>query len=252
MRWLLTVIFLSLVAACGAGDTTDDPNPNPLTTTPRTTDQPVATPSRTAPVPTTQTSVTTAATTTAPTTTTAAPATTTTVLQVEIELGTDGLGDLVFGDATTVVVEVLTDLLGPPTPGDEYPYGAHPLRHLYWENVGLAVVFSDYAFFRDDGVEHLAGWAHGPYVGDLAGSSYAATSWPLRTAAGVGIDSTLADLQATYGDRLVLEAACDPGGPPTEAYVRGRLSSMRFLFGELPLSAASQVIAMTAGAGPGC
>jgi hypothetical protein len=77
--------------------------------------------------------------------------------------------------------------LGPPVPGEEYPYEGHPLRHVYWEDVGLAVIFSDYEFYRDDGVEHLAGWIHSGSVGDLACWGRDPTSFPLHTPEGVGI-----------------------------------------------------------------
>jgi hypothetical protein len=177
---------------------------------------------------------------------------TTTVVESVIVLGADGLGALDFGDSSASVMEVLMGLLGPPVPGEEYPYGGHPLRHVYWENAGLAVTFSDYDFFRDDGVEHFAGWAHSPHIGDLAGWDHGPASLTLQTAEEISIGSTLADLQSAYADRVVLEAECDPGGPPTAAYVRGRVSSIRFGFDGQPLGPTSRIAGMTAGAGPGC
>ncbi len=166
----------------------------------------------------------------------------------------DGLGDFDFGTPTAVVMETLVEVLGTPSPGEEYPYGGHPLRHVYWDDVGLSVIFSDYEFYRDDGVEHLAGWGHGPKpTGEpKAGGAI----WRLRTAEGIGIGSTLTDIQATYGDLLVLEdAPCD--GPPTLAYlitadpddVRFRLF---FYFDRETSDPAAQIAALAAGAGPGC
>jgi hypothetical protein len=150
-------------------------------------------------------------------------------------------------------MQVLVDLLGPPDPGEEYPYGGHPLRHVYWEKVGLAVVFSDYGFYRDDGEEHFAAWAHSLYIGDLAGWGHGPSSLPLETAEGIGIHSTLADLQAAYAARVQLEAECDPGGPPTAAYVGDQVSSIiRFGFQDLPLEPTSRISSISAGAGPGC
>jgi len=149
-------------------------------------------------------------------------------------------------------MEILVGLLGQPDPGEEYPYGGHPLRHVYWGSVGLAVVFSDYQFYRDDGEEHFAGWSHSPSIGDLAGWDHGPSSAPFKTAAGIGIDSTLADLQTAYPDRVNIEAECDPGGPPTAAYVHGRASSIRFGFKDLPLESTSRIGGMGAGAGPGC
>ena len=167
-------------------------------------------------------------------------------------LRADGLGDLNFGEPTASAMEVLVERLGQPDPGAEYPYGGHPLRHVYWENVGLAVVFSDYEFFRDDGEEHFAGWGHSLHIGDLAGWGRGPSSLPLKTPEGIGIDSTLADLQTAYPDLVDLVAECDPGGPPTAAYVRGRVSSIHFSFRELPLEPASRIGGIGAGAGPGC
>lgn len=185
--------------------------------------------------------------------------TTGTSVQLRLELRADGLGDLDFGEPTDGVMEVLMNLFGGPDPGEEYPYGGHPLRFVYWEDEGLAVVFSDYEFYRDDGVEHLAGWTHSRYIGDQAAWDDGPASLTLKAAEGIGIGSTLTDLQSAFGDRVVLEAGCDPGGPPTSAYIRpvdadeGRTSiSIRFGFEDLPLSSASRIASLTAGAGPGC
>jgi hypothetical protein len=173
-------------------------------------------------------------------------------------LRADGLGDLDFGDPTDMVMEALTDVLGPPTPGEEYPYGDHPLRFVYWDSIALAVILSDYPFYRDDGIEHLAGWVHGPYVADVAGWDHGPQSLPMQTAEGVGIDSTLTDLQSAYPDRVDLVAECDTGGPPTAAYVRfpdpdsGRVAAIRISFESLPIEPLSPVAGMEAGAGPGC
>ncbi|MDH3300353.1 MAG: hypothetical protein OES24_07590 [Acidimicrobiia bacterium] len=177
---------------------------------------------------------------TPPSSTTSTATPTTETRSGQLVLRPDGLGDLDFGEPTASAMEVLVGLLGQPDPGEEYPYGGHPLRHVYWENVGLAVVFSDYEFFRDDGEEHFAGWGHGP------------SSLPLKTIEGIGIDSTLGDLQTAYPGMVDLVSECDPGGPATAAYVRGRVSSIRFGFRELPLEPASRIGSIDAGAGPGC
>lgn len=144
------------------------------------------------------------------------------------------------------------DHLGPPDPGEEYPYGGHPLRHVYWADIGLVVVFSDFGFYRDDSEEHFVGWGHGIHIGDLAGWGNAPASLPLTTAEGIGIGATLADLEAAYPGRVELEAVCDPGGPPTAAFVAGRVSSIGFSFEQLPIDATSRIADMGAGAGPGC
>lgn len=184
--------------------------------------------------------------------TTSAAEETTTSRPFQPVLRPDGLGSLDFGVPTAAAMEILMDALGPPDAGNEYPYDGHPLRHVYWEDIGLAVVLSDHGFYRDDGEEHLAGWVHGQYLGDLAGWDRNPSSLPLQTAEGIGIDSTLADLQSTYGERVEVLAECDPGGPPTAAHLGGRVSSIRFHFQDLPLDASSRIASMGAGAGPGC
>jgi hypothetical protein len=152
-------------------------------------------------------------------------------------------------------METLVGLFGQPSPGEEYPYEGHPLRHVYWDSEGLWVVFSDYEFFRDDGLEHLAGWGLG--LKPTGEPPTPGVSWSLNTAEGIGIGSTLADLQETYGDRVVLEAECDPGVPPTAAYVDladadDQRAVIGFNFDRLPLDPTARIAIMQAGAGPGC
>lgn len=232
MAWFRLVVCLILVAACGAEEDGAQ----------STSSQPAAS---TKPPPTSQMSTTLGR-------TTSTAAATTTTIAFQLVLTSDGLGDLEFGEPTASAMQVLVALLGPPDPGEEYPYGGHPLRHVYWESVGLAAVFSDYDFYRDDGEEHFAAWTHGEYIGDLAGWDHGPSSLPLKTAKGIGIHSTLADLQTAYTDQVQLEAECDPDGPPTAAYVPGRVSSIRFYFQDLPLEAASRIGSISAGAGRGC
>ena len=161
---------------------------------------------------------------------------------------------LISAHRPAAVMETLAELLGAPSPGDEYPYGDHPLRHLYWDDIGLSVIFSDYEFYRDDGMEHLAGWGHGPKpTGEPA---VPGVSWTLKTAEGIGIGSTLAELHKTYGERVVLEAApCD--GPPTVAYLETTGSDDRsfrlfFVFDRETSDDDAHIVALEAGAGPGC
>ncbi len=160
-------------------------------------------------------------------------------------LRADGIGALDFGDPTDLVVQTLVQEFGEPSSEEGYVPGGHPLRYLRWEGIGLTVRLSDY-FFREDGLEHLAGW------------SVWGQSPLLTTAEGIGIGSTLSDLEAAYPDRVVLEAFCDPGGPPTAAHVefpapdQVRQPTMSFWFGgDLPASTA-QITGMEAGASEGC
>ena len=185
--------------------------------------------------------------------------TTTASAQMRLELRADGLGDLDFGEPTDEVMKRLVNLFGSPDPGEEYPYEGHPLRFVYWEDEGLAVVFSDYEFYRNDGAEHFAGWTYSRYIGDGASRDDGPALLTLAAAEEIGIGSTLADLQSAFRDEVALEAGCDPGGPPTAAYLRpvdpddGRISiSIRVDFEELPLSPTSRIASLTAGAGPGC
>ncbi len=254
MRWPLLLVCLTLVTACGAEEQSDAGSTSASSTSPMDdmTASAPSTETSTRRTPTGQASTTS----TDPVTTIAT--TTTTSVESLVELRADGLGDLDFGEPTDAVMEALVDLFGPPDPGEEYPYGGHPLRFVYWDNQGLAVVFSDYEFYRDDGVEHLAGWTHSRYIGHRVAWDGGATSLTLEAADEIGIGSTLADLQSVYGDQVVLEAECDPGGPPTAAYVQfagpndGPISTIRFGFEDLPLNPTSRIAGLTAGAGPGC
>ena len=246
---LLSVMGL-LVWACAGGETTTSTRTADTATSavPATS----ATSAPTAPTPTTSTRPTT---TTGPTTTTTAQPTPSASLAIPaLVLRGDGLGALDFGTPTGPAMETLGELLGPNSPGDEYPYGGHPLRHVYWDDIGLAVVFSEYEFYRDDGLEHLAGWGHGPKP---TGESTTPTpSWVLKTAEGIGIGSTLAEVQDAYGERVVVEAApCD--GPPTVAYLTATPTDDRgirlfFYFDRETSDRAARIVALGAGAGPGC
>ena len=250
MRWPLLLVGLLLVAGCGLAEDNDDFDGSTSISSAPTGDVTAlssSTTTSTLPAPASSISTTSKA----PVTKASVPA--------RLELRADGLGSLDFGQPTDAVMEALVNLLGSPDPGEEYPYEGHPLRFAYWEGQGLAVVFSDYEFYRDDGVEHLAGWTHSQYIGKQAASDAGPTLLTLAGAEGIGIGATLADLQSAFGDQVVLEAECDPGGPPTSAFVRttdpddGRISvNIRFGFEDLPLSSASRIASLTAGAGPGC
>jgi hypothetical protein len=241
-RLLIPLIVLAL-SACGEVIPADEGSTTAATTATTFTTTTTAT------TTTTTTTATTTTTTTAPQATTssypAAP---------QLELRGDGLGPLDFGTPTAEVMETLTGMLGEPSPGEEYPYGGHPLRHVYWDQLGLSVIFSEYDFYRSDGLEHLAGWGHGskpPGEPAVPGAS-----WTLKTANGVGIGSTLEELQAAYGNRLFLEEApCD--GIPTSAYVTGTQEDDRgfrlmLYFDRLTSDPAAKAVALGAGAGPGC
>ena len=256
MRWLPLLVGVAITAGCGAANESDDPLASTTTTSSPLVS--VTTTSRSTIPPLTSSTTSTTATST-PTTSNAAVATTTTSVPVRLELRADGLGDLDFGEPTDQVMERLESLFGSPDPGEEYPYRGHPLRFVYWEDERLAVVFSDYEFYRDDGAEHLAGWSHSSYIGNQDGLDSGVASLTMAMAEEIVIGSTLADLQSAFGDNVVLEAECDPGGPPISAYMKptdwddGRVSlSIRVGFEDLPLRSTSRIASFTAGAGPGC
>lgn len=250
MRRMLGIVvcFVCVLAACGSSTSTT----NVVATSSSLARSSVSTEASSTSVPVVASSSTEVTEPIEVTTTTATP--TTVYADSSLVLRGDGLGDFGFGTPTAVVMETLVEVLGPPSPGEEYPFGGHPLRHVYWDDVGLSVIFSDYEFYREDGVEHLAGWGHGPKP--TGGPRAEGAGWTLRTVEGIGIGSTLTEVQATYGDRLVLEdAPCD--GPPTLAYViTAQADDVRFrlffYFDRETSDPAAQVAALAAGAGPGC
>lgn len=123
----------------------------------------------------------------------------------------DGLGVTSFGDRYDEAMAALEAALGPATVLDDpleidrasdgwYGGGSATSRLAAWEDHGLLVAFSDYPFFRTDGVLHFAGWT-------------AQAGAPTRptTVEGIGAGSTLAEARTAYGDRLVVNGdVCGP------------------------------------------
>lgn len=132
-----------------------------------------------------------------------------------LALRQDGLGAVKFGEPADSTVAVLVELLGAPS-SDEWLFtppgppegGCHLatgyvcdeyLRSLRWEQLGLAVIFTDDSPYRDDRTPHFAGWYKWQGTGDLT----------LRTPDGIGIGATVVDLKATYSDQLVISPWLD-------------------------------------------
>jgi hypothetical protein len=129
-------------------------------------------------------------------------------------LRADGLGATRFGEEAETAEEILVDHFGPPSSvwefaatGREDPgchlatgYGCDKyFRSLSWEQIGLAVVLIDASPYRDDAFPHFAGW-----------SLWEAPARDrLTTPEGVAIGTTIADLQAAYGDELELSPWLD-------------------------------------------
>jgi hypothetical protein len=114
-----------------------------------------------------------------------------------LALQADGIGVTTFGQEASVVVDLLTELLGPPSQVEEestasnplpFGYGARNLvRVVGWDEVGLRVVFADGDHFRTDGMLHLVAW----YVREGARAR-------LSTPTGISVDSSLDELKRQH------------------------------------------------------
>ncbi len=129
-----------------------------------------------------------AAATTTVTTASSAPASSAAVV-----LKPDGLGDLAFGAGEAEARTALTKALGPPTfdeslPAESCSTGA--TRRVSWGD--LTVLLGP----GPGGGLTMVGWTYG--------TSEPPPTPALKTAEGIGVGSTLAQLRAAYGDRVVV------------------------------------------------
>jgi hypothetical protein len=224
---IMAVVLIGLIAAVGgallfldAGDdstVTDDPVASSTSTAPTTTEDTVdagtttASPTTTGSDGTTSTEAT--PTTTEPPTTTESTTTTTTpvpvgtpgeVTLVETGLQLDGNDLVLFEQDADVVVAALTAVLGEPDRDDGYEQHAFCLgertRLVAWGD--LELVFTEDEL--DSGVGRFTQWFAGSHD-DPPG---------LVTFSGVGVTATVAFLELTFGDALVLVQAIpdDPTG----------------------------------------
>jgi hypothetical protein len=98
------------------------------------------------------------------------------------------------------VLPLLEQALGRSPVGDStetgdlpFGYGGRNTTVRVVQFDGLGLVFTDWPYFRDDGVVHLIAWG----VGGTGAVD-------LATPEGIKPGSTVEDLRAVYGDRLVL------------------------------------------------
>jgi hypothetical protein len=139
-----------------------------------------------------------------------------------LTLRPDGLGPVDFGTPAEDTVARLAAALGPPTsddsltwddPGDRvcnwvmcYEYA----RSVSWNDVGLKLMISDLWIQPGGGwtrvVPSFVGYSYG-------GSNSETASMRGLTPEGVGIGSTLADLEAAYGDAAIAEMGSCPERP---------------------------------------
>lgn len=138
-----------------------------------------------------------------------------------LELRVDGLGDVDFQTSMDEAMAAFEKILGPPDVDDivdraglppeirdsewaifsatAYP-GHDYARFVTWEGAGLMVMFSDSVPASDERLVNFNGWtAHDP-------GEYGTR---LVTDVAVGVGSTLADLEAAYGDALTWYAEPD-------------------------------------------
>lgn len=120
-----------------------------------------------------------------------------------VVLSRDGLGVVVFGAPAEPALQTLRDAMGKPNSVtrwlsmDRSLWGTCPgdlVRGAKWGD--LWVIFSDESELSDE--RHVSSWMLGR-VG-----VYGRTQ--LRTAEGIGVGSTVAELRAAYGERLSLQA----------------------------------------------
>lgn len=172
------------------------------------------------------------------TTTTSPPPDVTPPQSPSLALRFDGLGIFGFGDPVDDVADGLVASLGSPTT-DEIVLDGQPEVHGYptntywrsigWDDLGLAVMFSDVSESRRDGVPHFAGWR---YVGSAVGPA-------LKTAEGVSVGMSLESLSKVLGGRLHL------GDEPDECY-----GIWAFWVGEAPPDEYSLVLRGSLSGGP--
>lgn len=136
------------------------------------------------------------------------PSTTTGTMEARVVLEAAGLGLVDFGEPFEAAMAKLEAALGAPThAGQIEPDSPTRTEYVaYWEDAGLRVGFSaSYPVFRTDGQLHFTWW-HTDWAG-------VAPPLPLTTAGGIGVESTLLDLQDTYGDRFWINSdECAPPG----------------------------------------
>ena len=139
---------------------------------------------------------------TAPTTSEPAPL-------IRLELGEDGLGDALLGSPPDSVVADISALYGEPDHDSDWIvaepniYGSCPgsqMRAIGWGSL--------LTIFIKDGTDDLGGrfytYTYGyDYTRNVGGVDQRGLA--LTTAAGIGVGSTVGDLEAAYGDTVTID-----------------------------------------------
>lgn len=196
----LVVVMIVAVVALGKGRT-PQPTAAPLPST-STTSTALATTSTTTASTTSSTTLRISTSLAPPTTTTTLGTTITTLAPLVLE--DDGLGVAQFGDGVEETLAVVGARLGSVTADSGWvaargTFGVCPgtvVRVVRWDS--LRLFFSDGPTdFADEGY-HFFYYSQSPVETDIL--------LDLTTAAGIGIDSSVADLGTAYRDRLVIES----------------------------------------------
>lgn len=207
-RLALLLALVVVVAACSSDST--------QSTELSSTSSSVAVSTSTSEVATTSTTtpVTTAASTSTSTSTTSTSTTSTTTTTVapgaELVLRANGLGDAAFGAEPDGVVAYVAAIIGAPTVDsgwiDPLSIGACPgteFRQVIWGD--LVLQFSDESNVTS-GRRHFFFYQYGPPLGAQIAPA------GLKTDAGIGVGSTVAELTGTY-PTATIDPGSDFGGP---------------------------------------
>ncbi len=208
-RLLPLLLLTATVVGCSDDNpsTTDSGSTSSVLVADTTTTAPLATTTTTIPVttaaPTSTTSSTTTTTSSTTTSTTVAPG-------AELVLRPNGLGDAAFGADPDGVIAYVSSIIGKPTVDtdwvDPLSVGAcsgTELRQVSWAD--LVLQFTDQSAVTS-GRRHFFTYQYGPTFGPQIAPA------GLKTDAGIGVGSTVAELTGTY-PTVVINPGDDFGGP---------------------------------------
>ena len=142
-------------------------------------------------------------TTSAPTTTSTAPTTTTGPLTKEqIVLAADGVGAVKFGTNAAHTINRFMQALGQPVQNTALPAGqaCGATRRLVWAN--FQVLVNEVTSTAGAGRPGFVGWFLGPATG---------TAFDFKTEKGIGLNSTVAQLNAAYGGDVSVQGRGEQG-----------------------------------------